>query len=197
MRGRGGADILDGGTGIDTVTYYDAIAGVTADLLAARGQGGEAAGDILISIENLNGSNATDSLAGNEVVNILQGFDGNDMLRGRGGADVLAGGAGADRFVYTSVSDSTVSDTDRILDFKSADGDRIDLSLIDARPDSAGDQAFVFVDTAAFDGGGGQIRQSIQSWGTLLQIDLDGDRIADMAISLAGVRVTGALDFIL
>ena len=54
-----GADVLDGGQGIDTATYYNAATGVTASLDTGLGviNTGEAAGDTYVNIENLTGSN--------------------------------------------------------------------------------------------------------------------------------------------
>ncbi|WP_449221394.1 CAP domain-containing protein [Tistrella mobilis] len=197
LRGRGGADVLDGGTGTDTATWYDSPAAVIIDLASGRGYGGDAEGDRLISIENVNGSHYSDLIAGNDNANLIQGFGGNDMIRGRGGADILHGGMGADRFIYASISDSTGTMLDRILDFDHSQGDRIDVSLIDARPDLAGDQAFSFIGSTAFTGSGGQIRQVISSGETLVQFDTDGDGSSDMVIRLTGNLSLAASDFIL
>ena len=52
---------------------------------------------IMVStIENLSGSEHTDTLAGDYRANTLDGGDGNDTLDGRGGDDTLTGGAGDD-----------------------------------------------------------------------------------------------------
>ncbi|MGV0758504.1 M10 family metallopeptidase C-terminal domain-containing protein [Tistrella mobilis] len=105
LRGYGGADILDGGSGTDTASYYYATGGVTVDLASGSGSSGEAAGDQLISIERLSGSNVGgDNLAGNNANNVLTGFGGNDVLRGRGGADTLDGRDGTDTITYTDSS---------------------------------------------------------------------------------------------
>jgi Ca2+-binding RTX toxin-like protein len=53
----------------------------------------------------------------------IDGGAGNDVLIGGGGHDTLIGGAGADHFVFAPGSGK-----DDILDFSSAEGDRIDLS---------------------------------------------------------------------
>ena len=101
LRGGAGADQLDGGAGIDTASYYTSAAGVTVDLAAGTGSGGDAAGDTLIGIENLSGSNIGDDvLAGNAGANTLQGWGGGDVLRGGAGADTLDGGAGSDTASY-------------------------------------------------------------------------------------------------
>jgi Ca2+-binding RTX toxin-like protein len=55
-------------------------------------------------------------------------------------------------FVYTSTKDSgtTTTTRDTITDFKHTDGDKLDLSAIDANSKLSGDQAFTFIGTAAF-----------------------------------------------
>ena len=91
-----GADDLDGDEGIDTASYADSSAGVTVDLLAGTGTGGDAHGDTLIDIENLTGSNHDDTLIGDAGANVLSGDAGNDALSGGEGSDTLIGGAGDD-----------------------------------------------------------------------------------------------------
>ena len=78
-----GSDRLDGSLGIDTAAYANASAGVTVNLTLTTAQtGGEATGDILVSIENLFGSNFNDTLIGNSGDNILDGSAGADSLTG-------------------------------------------------------------------------------------------------------------------
>ncbi len=91
------ADFLHGGAGIDTVNYLGSGAGVTVSLLAgATNTGGRAAGDTLVSIENILGSTYKDSLTGNAQANRLQGSSNDDELYGLAGDDRLEGGYGAD-----------------------------------------------------------------------------------------------------
>jgi Ca2+-binding RTX toxin-like protein len=74
---------------------------------------------------------------------MLAGRSGNDVLRGGAGADRLQGDSGADRFDFDTISDSGLGRAaDLILDFAHAQGDRIDLSDIDAIAGVAGNQAF-------------------------------------------------------
>jgi Ca2+-binding RTX toxin-like protein len=91
-----GQDTIDGGSGIDTADYSTSASAVTVNLTTGTGTGGDAQGDVLSNIENLNGSNYNDSLTGDAGANLLMGNDGNDTLRGGGGDDTLIGGAGAD-----------------------------------------------------------------------------------------------------
>lgn len=94
------SDTLNGGTGSDTALYAGSTAAVRVSLVTNRGQGGDAAGDALISIENLHGSSFNDALVGNSGNNTLAGQDGNDLLMGGAGADYLDGGDGTDTVSY-------------------------------------------------------------------------------------------------
>jgi len=107
--GGAGGDTLRGGWGHDTAVYRGSAAAVSVDLTAGTASGGQAAGDIFFSIENLTGSSHDDTLTGNAADNWLVGGKGDDILHGRGGddhliggpgADWMSGGAGADRFVF-------------------------------------------------------------------------------------------------
>ncbi|MEN2988312.1 calcium-binding protein [Tistrella sp. BH-R2-4] len=197
--GGGGGDALDGGAGLDTASYTTARAGIRADLAAGRGFTGDAQGDTYLAIEALNGSNFDDLLLGDNAANTLKGMNGDDRLAGRGGVDLLTGGNGADRFVYSATTESRVGPGNRdiILDFSHAQGDRIDLANIDARPADAGDQAFRFLGTDAFDGNAGALRYINAGSYSVIEIDTNGDRVTDMQIQVNGVNSFVAGDFIL
>jgi Ca2+-binding RTX toxin-like protein len=124
-------------------------------------------------------------LIGNAGNNILNGSGGLDVLTGGAGADTLTGGKGADRFVFDD-GDSGVGLglRDTITDFKGGDGDRLDLSLIDADTTAGGDQGFTYVGALGFTSHAGELRLS----GVILSGDTNGDGIADFEISLTGVR---------
>jgi Ca2+-binding RTX toxin-like protein len=102
LRGGAGADRLDGGLDTDTVSYYTGSIGVTVDLLANAGSGGDAEGDTLIGFENVSGSQGNDRITGNIVANLLQGWNGDDVLHGGYGADRLDGGGGIDTASYAN-----------------------------------------------------------------------------------------------
>lgn len=105
FRGIGGADILDGGLGVDEVDYRRDInvggsAGVTVNLGQGFAIDGFGQTDTLISIENARGTNVIDSLIGDSGANRLRGENGDDSLTGLAGADLLEGGAGIDEARY-------------------------------------------------------------------------------------------------
>ncbi|WP_434055990.1 MAG: M10 family metallopeptidase C-terminal domain-containing protein [Roseibium sp.] len=108
LNGGEGADTLIGGAGDDRAEYSDATSWVTADLSNSANNTGEAAGDTYDSIENLYGSNYSDSLRGNSVENSIWGGSGNDTLRGWGGNDRLEGGEGADVLIGGEGADTLI-----------------------------------------------------------------------------------------
>ena len=210
--GRGGNDTLNGGAGTDIAHYAGSTAGVTVNLAAGVATGGWGT-DTLISIETVIGTAFNDVLTGDSGANLLAGLGGNDVLDGGGGndnlsgahgADILIGGLGkdgllggndADRFDFNSLSETLPATRDVIIDFSRAQGDKIDLSTIDADIDgTAGNQAFSFIGTTAFTGIDGQLRQT----NNVIQGDVNGDQVADFEIvwNFAGVNLIGS-DFIL
>ncbi|MDK3019248.1 calcium-binding protein [Pseudodonghicola flavimaris] len=85
------ADELTGGAGFDTADYSASGAGVTVDLAAGTGAGGDAEGDSLTGIEAVRGSGGDDVLLGNLRGNDLDigvwtGFS-YDEVDGNGGID--------------------------------------------------------------------------------------------------------------
>lgn len=138
--------------------------------------------------DRLAGGDGRDTLFGAGGSDILLGSHGDDVLRGGGGADTSIGGAGADRFVFESYADARVKGkaVETIADFDAAEGDRIDLSRIDASRAAAGDQPF-FLGGARFTGRAGEIVQHRGEGGWWVEADANGDGAADMRIVLSGL----------
>lgn len=97
-----GADLIAGGSGIDTASYAGATAGVTVSL-GAQGMAQDtvnAGTDTLSGFENLLGSAFNDTLTGDAAANVITGGAGNDTLNpgpnADGTVDLLDGGAGSD-----------------------------------------------------------------------------------------------------
>ena len=108
LQGGAGADRLDGGSGIDLADYTISAAAVTVNLATGVGTGGDAAGDVFLSIEGLIGSTFDDILTGDINANTLVGGNGSDTLVGGAGADSLDGGSGTD---FTDYSNSATAVT--------------------------------------------------------------------------------------
>ena len=98
-----GNNVVDGGIGIDGVSYAYAGSGVNVNLglTTAQATGGSGT-DTILNIENLYGSAYGDTLRGNTVGNKLYGAAGNDLIYvGAGTAsDLIDGGAGTDGLSY-------------------------------------------------------------------------------------------------
>ncbi|SEJ40244.1 Matrixin [Sphingomonas sp. OV641] len=117
------ANRVDGGAGLDTVSYETATAGVTVSLLNGVGSAG-AAGDRFTSIEGVIGSAFADRLTGDAATNILEGAAGDDRM---------IGGGGRDAFVFKSAEGGT--GVDRITDFDRDDIIVTDKALADPNND--------------------------------------------------------------
>ncbi len=108
LAGGAGADILSGGSGMDYADYTASGSGVSVNLAAGTGAGGDAAGDSLSGIDGIYGSAHDDTLIGfdgevtsgtDAYTNVFYGGAGNDLLYGGAGADTITGGAGSDTIV--------------------------------------------------------------------------------------------------
>ena len=112
-----GADTLDGGAGIDSVSYAASSSGVSISLAGGAGSGGDAAGDVLISVENLLGATlGANSLVGSTGDNVLTGGAGADTLDGGSGADTLVGLGGNDVYVVDAAGDVVTEGTSAGID---------------------------------------------------------------------------------
>ncbi|WP_293883628.1 heparin lyase I family protein [Sphingomonas sp.] len=189
MSGHGGDDIYfvygnddkvieghDGGT--DTVLAINSYA-LPAGQEIERLQAAATSSNI-----NLTGNEFDNYIVGNAFNNILDGGAGNDLLVGGAGADQLRGGTGKDVFVFRDGDLGKTSDTtDIILDFSHAQGDRIDLSRLDANTLVSGDQAFVL--RASGDAHIAGTMWLVQDGNTTtVHLDTNGDGIADQLLQV-------------
>ncbi len=90
-----------GPLGNDTVSYFNSLTGVKADMTTPSENTGDAAGDTYADIEHFDGSNHNDTLIG---------ASGNDILHGRNGADRLIGMSGDDYYYVDNENDVIVED---------------------------------------------------------------------------------------
>jgi serralysin len=138
------------------------------------------------------GGNGNDNMFGDAGDDIMDGDAGNDRMTGGAGDDFITGGlgrdqmvgsAGADRFDFNALNESVVGANRDVVYFEH-DGDKIDVSNIDANSTVGGNQAFTFIGTSAFSAAG-QLRFS----SGVLQADVNGDGNADFEVRV----VTGSL----
>ncbi|MGK9232264.1 S8 family serine peptidase [Inquilinus limosus] len=190
LRGGAGADVLDGGAGSDLVSYYYSSVGVAANLATGTGSGGDAEGDTYSGIENVNGSAGADTLTGSDGANVLNGWAGKDAL---------IGGGGADRFQLSFISHSVIgANADEITGFLRGEGDKIDLSPIDADTTLAGNQAFRFIGSALYNHRAGELRFAVTDPDTTTVAgDVDGDGVSDFHIRLTRSIKLETGDFVL
>ncbi|MGH7226072.1 MAG: M10 family metallopeptidase C-terminal domain-containing protein [Gemmataceae bacterium] len=136
---------------------------------------------------------------------VLIGGPGNNTLNGGAGADVIKGGGGMDTFVYERAGDSPVDAPDIITDFTTRD-DVIDLGGV-ARTSGV---PLSFIGWNPFTGVAGQVNYELMEYWkcnrqwkcndefvTVVQVDLDGDGIADFAINLYGTHFLEQNNFVL
>lgn len=181
---KGAQDLTGAGNGLDNL-----ITGNGGD---NRLYGGAGADTLL-------GGAGDDRLRGGQGADRLWGEEGDDTLRGEFGRDTLSGGQGNDVFVFTSLghTGAALAGADTITDFTQGE-DRIDLSAIDAiRGNAAAEDVFSFIGAPGFSGVAGQLH-AVQSGGvTLIEMDVNGDGLADAVIRLNGLYTLTAGDFLL
>ncbi|SFW29921.1 M10 family metallopeptidase [Pseudomonas sp. NFACC04-2] len=213
LSGGAGNDALDGSSGIDTLiggtgndTYWvdnlsDVIRETTvlgSEIDTVRSSVGWILG---ANLENLTltgtafigiGNDLDNVLIGNAGRNVLDGGTGNDTLIGGLGSDSLTGGGGSDRFVFNTLGElGTGFNRDSISDFSSLQGDKLDLSKLDANLLTTFADTFSFIDSNDFTAAG-QLRFVDQ----MLYGNVNGDLGADFEIQLTGVNTLNANDLI-
>jgi VCBS repeat-containing protein len=211
---------LDSGAALDTFTYTMrdssgafSTARVTVTVLGASeappaGSIMGTIGDDIITTANTNDTiygqagdddvssgGGADTIFGGAGRDTIDGGDGDDVLVGGGEHDDLTGGAGADTFQYTLVSDSTVTVQDKINDFSVSEGDKIDLSQIDANTAVVENNAFVIA--SGFSGVAGQLVLTLNAGGYLVQGDINGDGVVDFQIDVKTDDILSATNFLL
>jgi len=188
--GGAGIDASYGGLGDDTyvidlvtdTAFEDALGGTdTVQSAVSWTLGLNFENLILSGTQSSNGiGNAeTNVLTGNAGGNLLQGLGGADTLDGRGGNDVLTGGTGADTFVFAAVGNGT----DTLTDYNAVDGGAEEGDILRITAEDVG--TFVYLGTEAFSGGldNSEARFS----GTRVEIDVDGNGIADISFAMTGL----------
>ncbi len=112
MQASRGADILDGGGGVDTVSFETSYVDLSVNLNVRGFQDtGGSGGDSLTGFENVIGGSGDDTLVGTAAANLLEGGRGDDVLNGGAGSDT-ASYAGSTSDVAVDLRISGAQDTD-------------------------------------------------------------------------------------
>ena len=206
-----GINSADAGGGIDTVYIgFDNSSGATAYITSAGGtvyttvDGVQVASVInaeFVHVEGLTPSGATTVIDASGYVavpgvtlvlrdsngsDVIIGSSGNDYLSNVNthvlGSDTFTGNGGADVFDWTFASDNingdiiTDFDTDDTLDFRFNDG---------TTPFASPLLCNQFIGNAAFSGTAGEYRFEWSGGETRIQVDTDGDAIADQVMTIS------------
>lgn len=85
--GNSGNNVLDGGAGINTLSYFTAAVAVTVNLSTTTAQATGFGSDTISNFQNLIGGSVNDTLTGTNGDNIIDGRKGNDAMIGKAGND--------------------------------------------------------------------------------------------------------------
>jgi len=89
--------LIDGGNGIDAISYENATSGFQITLSSSGINGTDSFGNTLLNIEGaISGSTFSDTIVGNDANNTFSGSAGNDSIQGAAGNDSVNGNAGED-----------------------------------------------------------------------------------------------------
>ena len=210
IRGTAGDNDLVGD--INGVPEADTISGLAGnDLLVALGGDDRLFGGVGddrvdggVDNDRVDGGTGNDIVLGGPGNDSLFGRDGDDFVRGDLGRDFLAGGSGADTFFFTDIGFGPVEyesgvgkgNRDRVTDFSRAEGDKVDVSDMDADLTAAGLQAFSFVGGDAV--GTGELGFFESAGSTIVRGNTDADADAEFEIQFDGVGLAfSADDFVL
>jgi serralysin len=215
-----GADLIDGGSGVDTVDY-GADRMVQANIALAEGNANATATfrvreflshfpfgppedlglsdpwtETIRSIENVITGKENDTVTGNSSANRITTNDGSDILTGGGGEDLLNGGAGSDTFIFRDESDSTVAATgsffqsDKIIGFGDGAGNQDVIDL--SRVDAMQNANSIGNQNFRLDDGDGTNELGELHFRTIADVD-QGGRV--VTVAAADTDGNGSFDF--
>jgi Ca2+-binding RTX toxin-like protein len=164
-----------------------------------RGEGGNDSLKGFGGNDTLYGGASNDSVYGMDGNDTVFGESGNDWLTGDAGRDNLYGGSGSDTFAWADPAETgtTAATADAIWDFSFAQGDRIDLSDVDADVYGKGNQDFSFIGTDAFSGTPGEIRYYHSGGNTYIEMQTGMSVDVEGVIMLSGIHDPDASWFVL
>jgi Ca2+-binding RTX toxin-like protein len=135
-----GGDFFVGGSGIDTVSFVGQGFGVSIELLTMTSTF-DGLQDAFSGIENIDGTESSDTIEGDGAANHFRGFGANDYLKGGDGDDTLDGGEGNDQIYADSGADQLIGGNgfDSLVYEKATSGAVINLSTNAGGGFAAGD----------------------------------------------------------
>jgi serralysin len=119
-----GNTLLNGGNGVDTVSYEFGVMGggdfgVTVSLATVGAQDtGASSIDTLLGFENLTGSLSDDELIGSAAGNILNGLAGADLMVGGNGNDTYVVDNSGDVVMETSAQSTQIDTVQSSIDYR-------------------------------------------------------------------------------
>jgi len=171
--------LIDSESGLSTIYQVSGLEGEVIDL----------SNDSAVSTFILGGG-GDDTIIAPDIssVNVLFGGDGDDIITsgngffdfifGDAGSDILTGGEGSDRFsYYTETLSGSFSDT--ITDF--SEQDSIVFNSFSDAPIAPPE----FISSDAFSGMAGELRSFAADGQTFLELDIDGDAVADEVLTIS------------
>ncbi|MEJ5230704.1 MAG: type I secretion C-terminal target domain-containing protein, partial [Geminicoccaceae bacterium] len=181
-------ETLVGGAGADVVTLGTKITGGTIDLAGGDDVLTLATGGTVTAtnIETVVGSSGVDVIViTGSTGRVVDLGGGADRFIGGTGSDTVTGGAGADLFTFTAIAQSpTGTGRDVITDFTPGTDKLVFQGLL------SGSFTYVGAHTNAFAGGGNSSAR-FNDGTKVLEVDTNGDSIADMEVTLTGVNGSG------
>ncbi|MEJ5990922.1 calcium-binding protein [Ramlibacter sp. PS3R-8] len=206
-------ELLDGGTGIDTLDTTSWGGDYVIDMATGATN---FINESFVHFEKLVTGAGNDGITGTSGANTIQTGSGNDTLDGGGGNDSLSGGEHEDQITGGAGKDTLTGGADRdvfrfrdgdlaalrpladvVTDFTQASSDRIHLAAVDANVNAGGNQAFVWIGNGAFTGVARQLHYLQQGGRTFIEGDTNGDGAADFVIALTGTINLVAADIAL
>jgi len=182
INGGAGGDRIDGGTGNDTIDFSSSNEGISVNLSSGEASGGDAEGDRLTSIENVNGSSFNDTFIGSAGANIINGGAGFDTV------DY----SGSNQAVTIDLSSGTVTGGDatgdQLISIENIIGTQFDDTLIG----NSSDNTFGVVQVSdTINGGAGSDTVSYEDSVENGQTQLGGLTIDLVNETVSGLGVVG------
>jgi hypothetical protein len=175
-------------TGSDGITITAPLAAGAIKTVDASGVVKDTAGNVGGVSVDLSNSTTAVTFTGGQGADIYTASAKGDTITGGLGTDTITLGAGADKLIYTAAADSDGTIAMDVINGFNTTGDSIQFAA------SLQQGTAAYIGAAAFTNTGStQLRMD----GSNLQVDLNGDATADMAITLTGVTAAdfGAANF--